>query len=98
MQCAKCGSDNPAGKKFCGDCGARLRNSCPKCGAENPKSKKFCGDCGAALDSGAAPVRADVEPHEGPTGERRHLTVLFATWLGPPGSPRSLIPRNGARP
>ena len=24
MQCAKCGSDNPGGKKFCGDCGAAL--------------------------------------------------------------------------
>src|SRR5215469_16344477 len=24
MQCAKCGADNPASKKFCGDCGAPL--------------------------------------------------------------------------
>jgi predicted ATPase len=24
MPCSKCGSDNPAGKKFCGDCGAPL--------------------------------------------------------------------------
>jgi hypothetical protein len=24
MRRSKCGSDNPAGKKFCGDCGAAL--------------------------------------------------------------------------
>jgi adenylate cyclase len=56
MRCAKCGSDNPSGKRFCGDCGAQLANSCPKCGAYNPEGKKFCGDCGASLvpEGGAA--------------------------------------------
>ncbi len=49
MNCAHCGSDNPAGKKFCGDCGGALQNSCSQCGAENPPSKKFCGDCGARI-------------------------------------------------
>lgn len=24
MRCAKCGSENPEGKKFCGDCGAEM--------------------------------------------------------------------------
>jgi predicted amidophosphoribosyltransferase len=52
MRCAKCGSDNPAGKKFCGDCGEQLGNACSKCGAENPETKKFCGDCGAPLAAG----------------------------------------------
>src|SRR5215472_13404933 len=56
MRCSKCGSDNPSGKRFCGDCGTPLANSCPKCGAENPESKKFCSDCGAslAIEGGAA--------------------------------------------
>jgi hypothetical protein len=27
MQCPKCDCDNPAGKKFCGDCGARLQTT-----------------------------------------------------------------------
>ena len=49
MRCSKCGSDSPAGKKFCADCGAPLANHCPKCGAENPPGKSFCGDCGTAL-------------------------------------------------
>ena len=53
MTCSHCGSDNPAGKKFCGDCGGALENRCPRCGAENPAGNKFCGDCGASLrDSG----------------------------------------------
>jgi hypothetical protein len=30
MQCAKCGSHNPAGKKFCGDCGGRAWELVPK--------------------------------------------------------------------
>ena len=65
MRCAKCSSDNPAGKKFCGDCGARLAHSCPKCGAENPESKKFCGDCGAPLAAGS---RTTPSPGAAPPG------------------------------
>ena len=53
MTCVACGSENPAGKRFCGDCGAPLGGACPSCGAENPPDKRFCGDCGAALGSPA---------------------------------------------
>jgi predicted amidophosphoribosyltransferase len=49
MRCSKCGSENPAGKKFCGDCGAPLTNPCSQCGADNPPGKRFCGNCGATL-------------------------------------------------
>ena len=49
MRCSSCGSENPSGKRFCGDCGAPLANRCPKCGAENPPGKRFCGDCGTTL-------------------------------------------------
>ena len=49
VQCTKCGAENPAGKKFCGDCGAALTNLCPQCGAENPGRKKFCGECGGEI-------------------------------------------------
>jgi hypothetical protein len=62
MRCTKCGSDNPAAKKFCGDCGERLGITCPKCGAENPDGKKFCGDCGATL----AVVSDTVPPTQAP--------------------------------
>jgi class 3 adenylate cyclase len=84
MRCSKCGSDNPAGKKFCGDCGAPLANRCPKCGAENPLSKRFCGDCGASLDATPpAAAAADTIPVTvSAGGERRHLTVLFCDLVG----------------
>jgi class 3 adenylate cyclase len=49
MRCSNCGSENPVGKKFCGNCGTQLGNSCPRCGVENPQSNKFCSDCGAVL-------------------------------------------------
>jgi hypothetical protein len=49
MCCSNCGSDNPVGKKFCGDCAAQLENRCVKCGANNLPSKRFCGDCGTPL-------------------------------------------------
>ena len=60
MRCVSCGSDNPSGKKFCGDCGAQLGNACPKCGAENPETKKFCGDCGAPLAAGSRAIPSTV--------------------------------------
>lgn len=35
LTCCACGADNPAGKKFCGDCGTALENRCPQCGADH---------------------------------------------------------------
>src|SRR5215469_3449292 len=93
MRCSKCGSENPVGKKFCGDCGATLGNLCPKCGADNAPGKRFCGDCGTAL---GAPAVADstkksnnspIRVVEAPTpedleGERKTVTALFADIKG----------------
>jgi adenylate cyclase len=93
MQCAQCGSENPAGKKFCGDCGAPLPNRCVQCGADSPAGKSFCGDCGAAL-SGARPqalsrqmpeIAPTSEQARAPTtldGERKTVTALFADIKG----------------
>jgi class 3 adenylate cyclase/predicted ATPase len=80
VTCAACGSENPAGKRFCGDCGAPLGAACPSCGAENPPDKRFCGDCGTPLDAAAAP--AVPAPREAPIAERRLVTVLFADLVG----------------
>ena len=33
MTCSNCGTENPAGRKFCGACGAPLAIACPVCGA-----------------------------------------------------------------
>ena len=106
MRCAKCGSDNPAGKKFCGDCGAVLTHHCPKCGAENPPSKRFCGDCGAALASanistqspapflstGDNSISAEAATYAAAEGERKTVTALFADLKGSTELMESLDP------
>ncbi len=51
--CPKCGAQNTAGTKFCGNCGSSLgpvaKVTCPKCGAEMAATMKFCGNCGSPL-------------------------------------------------
>jgi class 3 adenylate cyclase len=92
MHCSRCGSDNPADKRFCGDCGAPLTARCPKCGAENPPGQRFCGDCGTALSTRNATVQPASSHSSAPDiailaeqatsavleGERKTITALFA--------------------
>src|SRR6266567_6295608 len=54
MQCQHCQFENPAGMKFCGECGKRLEAVCPACKASNPPGFKFCGECGERLATAAA--------------------------------------------
>jgi class 3 adenylate cyclase/predicted ATPase len=95
MQCSACGTDNPLGNRFCGECGAALAPACPSCGAANPAGKKFCGECGSRLSSspassphsGALPDQADaangVQPSLGTlVAERRVCSVLFCDLVG----------------
>jgi class 3 adenylate cyclase len=92
MRCSNCKTENPAGKKFCGDCGAPLANLCPKCGADNPAGKSFCGECGTPLGTPAAaaprkpndsPIRvAETAAPENLEGERKTVTALFADIKG----------------
>ncbi|MBI3026092.1 MAG: zinc ribbon domain-containing protein, partial [Candidatus Tectomicrobia bacterium] len=53
MQCPQCRTENPAGAKFCGACGARLEAKCPACGHSNLPGSRFCNECGEALGSRA---------------------------------------------
>ena len=93
MRCSNCGSDNPAGKKFCSECGAGFSRGCPQCGAENAPAAKFCGDCGAALSPPVQPPVAEASPVQPrDTGERRHLTVLFCDLAGSIGIAAQLDP------
>ena len=48
VACSKCGTHNPEGTKFCGECGTPLTRTCPRCGAA--VSAKFCGECGAHIE------------------------------------------------
>lgn len=93
MICAQCGGENPADKKFCGDCGAPLANRCAQCGADNPPGKRFCGECGTALRAGAPSLQArkgelgdfqapEIASPENLDGERKTVTALFADIKG----------------
>ena len=83
MVCLNCGTENPADKRFCGDCGAPLASGCPTCGATNPAGKRFCGDCGTPLVAAPAGVpggRAAAPPAS--IAERRLVSILFADLVG----------------
>jgi class 3 adenylate cyclase/tetratricopeptide (TPR) repeat protein len=80
VTCPSCGSENEAGRKFCGECGNALAQSCPSCGNSNPPTVKFCGECGTALTATAQP--ATSEPRAAPAAERRLVSVLFADLVG----------------
>ncbi len=45
MTCPTCGTENEAGRKFCGECGSALAAPCPACAAPNAPGTKFCGEC-----------------------------------------------------
>ncbi len=63
--CPSCGSNNPAGNKFCLSCGGSLAappaalastpspqgTACPSCGADNSGGNKFCRSCGKPLSA-----------------------------------------------
>jgi class 3 adenylate cyclase len=94
MKCAKCGTDNRDGRRFCSKCGGALARSCPQCGAANEPGDDFCGDCGASLTPSSA---AHTEPAKAAEpairiaseassasleGERKTVTALFADIKG----------------
>jgi len=63
MQCPQCRGENPAGAKFCIDCGASLQRHCPHCGLENLPRAKFCAECGTSLPpSTLAPPSPESQP------------------------------------
>jgi class 3 adenylate cyclase/tetratricopeptide (TPR) repeat protein len=76
--CASCRAENPAGARFCSECGAPLQQTCPSCGAEQPATAAFCSSCGFALREGARRAADIVDERQ----ERRIVTVLFADLAG----------------
>jgi predicted ATPase/class 3 adenylate cyclase len=82
MICPSCATENKAGAKFCGDCGALL-NSCPSCGEPYEHGQRFCNDCGAPLEAaGPDTTKAPVPIRQTPTAERRLVSILFADLVG----------------
>ena len=83
MRCESCGTENPAGQRFCGHCGAALSLICGSCGAPSQPGQKFCGSCGTQLiGTGDDAAPAAVLPRAAPTTERRLVSVLFADLVG----------------
>jgi predicted ATPase/class 3 adenylate cyclase len=78
MHCSACGTDNEAGRKFCGECGGALAAICPACGSANTPGVKFCGECGTQLGAEAAAPPLPAEP----VAERKLVSVLFADLVG----------------
>ena len=52
VPCSKCGTGNPAGVKFCSNCGNQMQApqpatmECPNCHAQVQAGAKFCPSCG----------------------------------------------------
>lgn len=51
IRCINCGNNNPAGSRFCGECGKSLSPDivCPSCNQKIPHGKKYCTNCGNEL-------------------------------------------------
>ncbi|TMB49725.1 MAG: zinc-ribbon domain-containing protein [Chloroflexi bacterium] len=65
LACPTCATENPAGNRFCSNCGTELSASCRRCGAPIPVGARFCPNCGE-------PVEAEAGPEE-----RKIATVVF---------------------
>ncbi|HEY3530545.1 MAG TPA: adenylate/guanylate cyclase domain-containing protein, partial [Nocardioides sp.] len=74
--CLSCGVDQPAGAKFCIECGAAQQTGCPACGTAVVPGAKFCLECGTALVGPRAPAPA-VQ-----VASRRLTSVLFGDLVG----------------
>ncbi len=91
IHCSNCGSENPPGSKFCGECGGPFAVICPKCGGENTALFKFCRHCGTAsvrsasvsISTPAKPgISSDHDDASSNNGERKTITALFADIKG----------------
>ena len=96
MLCVECQQENPAGAKFCGECGAHLAPACPGCGTAFRRGQKFCWGCGERLSASPSAAPATTPSSRMPShladriliskaaleGERKQVTVLFADLKG----------------
>ncbi|MEO8675104.1 MAG: adenylate/guanylate cyclase domain-containing protein, partial [Casimicrobiaceae bacterium] len=78
MNCTDCGAVNPAGARFCSQCGTPLAAHCPACGVDVAPAARFCHQCGTGLTPSSAKAPAD-DPG---VVERRQLTVMFCDLVG----------------
>ena len=77
MKCPECQDENPEGRNFCRECGAKLSVICRICSFENLSGDNFCGGCGGKLDQGVEKAGGSETD-----GERKYVTVLFSDLSG----------------
>ncbi len=91
MLCAKCQQENPAGARFCGECGARHTPTCPGCETPHGPGQNFCWECGTRLAATTGTPGSHIPRHLAERiitskaaleGERKQVTVLFADLKG----------------
>ena len=51
MHCPSCEADNPAGARFCEQCGCAIELRCSHCGAVARPRARFCVSCGQSLQT-----------------------------------------------
>ncbi len=84
MRCSACQANNPASKKFCGDCGAALQNvgvrsQVPRHDTPHPTPETQKGPCAYTPKHLADKILQSKSALE---GERKQVTVLFADVKG----------------
>jgi len=94
MKCPRCNHQNPAGVKFCSDCGQMMGAACPACKTINLPESNFCNQCGQFLPKINSSFSNQELPNplfpdvlKRPTiqtaaGERKYVTVLFSDLSG----------------
>src|SRR5262247_4178827 len=97
VSCSRCRTDNPAGAKFCLECGAPLKARCEHCGAALSPAAKLCSQCSQPVrrTTGGASRFASPDSYtprhlvekiltsrSALEGERKQVTVLFADLKG----------------
>jgi hypothetical protein len=87
LQCLFCSHFNPAGTRFCNDCGSPLNlRPCPQCGAIDNRTEKKCYKCSAEFGS-PAPMKqpafesASALKNTPLTRSKRTLRIVALTTL-----------------
>lgn len=92
--CSNCQFHNPAGSKFCNNCGEKLPLSttilCPNCETANQIDRIFCDNCGTRLVQDA--TLADDTPKKEEKKETKSGPQPFSLPMRQPGDTRELNP------
>ncbi len=109
MTCSGCAHENPAGAKFCEECGTPLAIACANCGTELRANVKFCSECGTpvaasgasgaggALPGAGSPRSPLVAPAIPSASTRKIVTIVFADLAGSTAMQERLDPESVRR-